>query len=353
MDSTINNNNNVSQQYSAGQVYEAPQSGQEQTVSAAGGNTRGSSQDEVDLSSKAFVINSRHSANRRPQVISLDDTELPTANNSVNWDDYIRTPDNADDSHTDTGSTQEKPAADADDAKDTKETKGSEDWPFGISSKKEKSKYEIIQETEKRIEQIQYDRLAIDNPDEYNAILDDLAANGINLDIDAKQKAEDLASSQALLAAASVGVLDYDALAAGLKEAGSGSLSAFIGEKLLEAHNSGTPLERIDFGTNMLHPISAKSYGVNTARANDDDDFNRRLSFDRQNARGLRLAAERGLIDMDAVQASIDSDAYGLETGRVMRYIADVESKGGDYAANPYDKYREPGTWDDYIKKPV
>ena len=349
MDSTINNNN-VSQQYSAGQVYEAPQAGRDQAGTAAEENTGGSSQDEVDLSSKAFVINSRHSANRRPQVVSLDDAEPSSSNTGVNWDDYIRTPGNADDNGTRTGSTQEKTAAGDDDAKDAKDAKGSETLSRDVLGSKEKSRYEILKETQEVIEQLQYERLTLDNQDEYNAILDDLAANGINLDVDDKQKAEDLQSSQALLAAASVGVLDYEALASVLDEAGSGSLSALIGEKLLEAHNSGTPLERIDFGTNMLQPITASPGGESFHSSDPQKEIDRQIHFDRMNAQGLRLAAERGLIDSDAVKSAVDSDTYDMQTGRVLRYIADVESKGGDYAANPYNQYREPGTWDDYIR---
>ncbi len=350
MDSTINNNNNVSQQYSAGQVYEAPQTGRSQAVNAAEENIGGSSQDEVDLSSKAFVINSRHSANRRPQVVSLDDAEPSSSKTGVNWDDYIRTPDNADDNSTHTGNTQERTAAGTDNAQDTKDAKGSETLSRDVMGSKEKSRGEIFKETQERIEQMQYERLTLDNQDEYNAILDDLAAKGINLDVDDQQKAEDLLSSQALLAAASVGVLDYDALAAVLEEAGSDSLSSYIGEKLLEAHNSGTPLERIDFGTDMLQPRTASPGGESFHSSDPQKEIDRQINFDRMNAQGLRLAAERGLIDSDAVQTVVDSDTYGMQTGRVLRYIADVESKGGDYAANPYDQYREPGSWDDYIR---
>ena len=184
----------------------------------------------------------------------------------------------------------------------------------------------------------------VHDPQQYDAIVEELAANGIEITTEADQKGDDIASCQAMIAAASTGMLDYDALAASLEEAGEGSLSAYIGEKLLEAHNSGTPLNEIDFGSEMLNPLSADSVatdaqpgaagGVSTAFS-----VGRMQMIDYQNSQGLIEAVQRGLIDMDALSAAAQ-DAPGL-TGEAMAYITEVEANGGDYEAYTFEQFRE------------
>ncbi|MDO5297318.1 MAG: calcium-binding protein [bacterium] len=190
-------------------------------------------------------------------------------------------------------------------------------------------------------EQIAYS--TVQGSEHYDAIVNELAANGIEISTEAEQQVDDIEASQAMLAAASTGMLDYGALESSLEEAGEGSLSAYIGEKLLEAHNNGTPLNEIDFGTELLNPMSADSVAADQSQPRGGGissafSVGRMQMIDYQNSQGLVEAAQRGLIDMDTLNA-VAQEAPGL-TGEAMAYIAEVEANGGDYEAYTFEQYR-------------
>ncbi|MBQ7568585.1 hypothetical protein IJT17_07255 [bacterium] len=186
-------------------------------------------------------------------------------------------------------------------------------------------------------ERIQH--LAIDNPEEYNAVIEDLAANGIEINVDPEMQGEDLERTQALMSAASAGVLDYEALAESLNEAGEGSLSAYIGEKLLEAHNNGTPLEEIDFGTELVQPMTAERLAGMSPSGNGGGMSSTlqvltQTMLDQATATGLSKAQERGLLDFGAVKDTVQNGTFeNWHTGDTLKHI--------DQTNNIYQMYTQ------------
>ncbi len=200
------------------------------------------------------------------------------------------------------------------------------------------------QNTQKVLEDIQH--ATIRDMDGYADVVADLKAQGIEITTDEEHQAEDLESTQAMLAAASAGVLDYDALKASLEEAGEGSLSAYVGEKLIAAHDAGVPVEEIEFNSDLIHtnkPVfdlpEANQGGMMGGTKSAYSVFQIYM-IDQQESQGLLQAAQLGLIDQNALNIVIEQNAQSnSNTVLTMEYISTMAAEGAEVSTENYEQF--------------